>query len=332
MHNTKIPSEVLVEVGIEAMYQALTGAKILMSNDRENALSQVATTKEDNITLEIDRMAEATARMTLFKLITKQFTYKNALKVWGEESINERPSLDLSTETHTIALLDMIDGTDLVNRGLGNWCSAMAFFYPPDKQILAAIVGLSNEEIYYARAGQSPRRALLRSKGFRHRTQGDDPEVGVPSKVPDLEYASICFYGQKAKNLLSLFGPLLPGRSKVDKYGLADFLLSIEAKKPPFRIYNLGGNPMMIKVAEGKIHAVFELLGQKPHDVVPGAFIAKMAGAVVKDLKGNDLPLEAALMRPNEGSLTYIVAASRDLYEQLRAKLADAREQLPASQ
>jgi fructose-1,6-bisphosphatase/inositol monophosphatase family enzyme len=58
------------------------------------------------------------------------------------------------------------------------------------------------------------------------------------------------------------------------------------------RIYNLGGNPMMLKVAERTIDAVFEVVGQHPHDVVPGAYIARQAGAIVKDLQGNDLALK----------------------------------------
>ena len=72
---------------------------------------------------------------------------------------------------------------------------------------------------------------------------------------------------------------------------------------------NLGGNPMMVKVADGNLHAVFELLGQKPHDVVPGAFIARAAGAVVRDLKGEDLNLANTLMTPNMGQMKYIIAA-----------------------
>jgi hypothetical protein len=47
-------------------------------------------------------------------------------------------SLDLSYETNVIALLDIIDGTDLLERSLSNWCSAMVFYYPPRKMILSA--------------------------------------------------------------------------------------------------------------------------------------------------------------------------------------------------
>lgn len=77
----------------------------------------------------------------------------------------------------------------------------------------------------------------------------------------------------------------------------------------------------MAKVADGRIHAVFELLGQKPHDVVPGAFIAREAGAIVRDLNGRDIDLGAALMEPNKGDLRYIIAANETLYQELRDRL-----------
>ena len=78
---------------------------------------------------------------------------------------------------------------------------------------------------------------------------------------------------------------------------------------------------MICKVADGSVDAVFELVGQKPHDVVPGAFIARCAGAVVKDLNNNPLPLEEALLTPNTGRLKYIISATEDLYQELRTEV-----------
>jgi hypothetical protein len=73
--------------------------------------------------------------------------------VYGEESIDE--NTDFSGETRVIALVDMIDGTDLLERNLSNWCSAAIFFCPSaeeGKQILASCVGFPSGRIYYAHA------------------------------------------------------------------------------------------------------------------------------------------------------------------------------------
>ena len=74
---------------------------------------------------------------------------------------------------------------------------------------------------------------------------------------------------------------------------------------------------MMARVADGSVHAVFELLGQKPHDVVPGAFLARQTGAIVRDLQGRELDLGDALMQPNLSNMKYIISATEALYNEL---------------
>jgi fructose-1,6-bisphosphatase/inositol monophosphatase family enzyme len=137
------------------------------------------------------------------------------------------------------------------------------------------------------------------------------------SQVEEIEDASVCFYGQKIENFLSLpecFGKnlLSLNRRKVKKAN----------EKIPFRIYNIAGIPMMMKMADhrvGKAHGidvVFDLEGQKPHDVVPGAFIAKKAGAVLKDLGDKEITfgqLEDLLLRPASTELRYVLAATEKL-------------------
>ncbi len=74
---------------------------------------------------------------------------------------------------------------------------------------------------------------------------------------------------------------------------------------------------MKARVADGTVHAVFELRGQKPHDVIPGAFIAKQAGAIFCDLDGNDIDMGNAVLDPNSSDLRYVLAGSKSLAEQI---------------
>src|SRR2546429_554260 len=60
----------------------------------------------------------------------------------GEESLHAS-EWDLGEETRLTILLDMVDGTDLLKRGLSNWCSAIVFYH--QGRIVAAFVGLPNE-------------------------------------------------------------------------------------------------------------------------------------------------------------------------------------------
>jgi fructose-1,6-bisphosphatase/inositol monophosphatase family enzyme len=100
------------------------------------------------------------------------------------------------------------------------------------------------------------------------------------------------------------------------------------AKRPVLervhRIYNFAGNPMMVKVADGSMSAVFELLGQSPHDVVPGAFIAKCAGAKLTDLRGRDIDLDAALCKPAapDAKLRYVLSCTSELGAELVGALS----------
>jgi fructose-1,6-bisphosphatase/inositol monophosphatase family enzyme len=211
----------------------------------------------------------------------------------------------------------MIDGTDLVYRKMSNWCSALVFFDPQAKKILASVVGLPSGSFYCAADGVEPFLVKVTSRAHEAPLHQLDSEIPIrPNKRRRLKDATVCFYGQKAENLLSIIEKAC---------GLPDYLRKIsllpKGRRPPCRFYNLGGNPMICKVADGSVDAVFELVGQKPHDVVPSAFIARCAGAVVKDLDNNALPLEESLLTPNVGKLRYIVAATESLYQELREQV-----------
>ena len=130
-----------------------------------------------------------------------------------------------------------------------------------------------------------------------------------------LRDAAVCFYGQKAANFYAVHknAPLLTwlrdNRAK-----------KINGQAPRFRIYNLAGNPMMVRMTESTgtppaIDAVFELKGQKVYDVIPGAFIAKRVGATFVDLANRPIDLDRALRERKV--LKYVLAATPGLAREL---------------
>src|SRR5258708_4355929 len=107
--------------------------------------------------------------------------------------------------------------------------------------------------------------------------------------------------------------------------------MAAKAKKqdcPKVRIYNLAGNPMMMKLLEGHVDAVVEISGQKCHDVVPGFIIALRAGAVLKDMANRTITEEeiASRMRDPKSKFKYVLACSeqlaRDLVDLLQPAIA----------
>lgn len=249
--------------------------------------------------LVVDIVAERLAALELSRRLKK-------LKpvILGEESLRDE-NLDLSNETHLIALLDMVDGTDLFERGLGNWCSAAAFFLPAERRILGAFVAVPEGDIYFWTV-DTPM-----PQKFNIKTRTTEPICG-PSHVRAISEASIAFYGQKIVNLNA-------GSSQL-AHALNQNLLD---QNRATRIYDLAGIPMMMKVVDRgghkRIDAVFEVLGQNPHDVVPGAVIAQRAGATVLGLDGAPLDLASALLRPADRSrrLRYVLAATPELATEL---------------
>ncbi len=239
-------------------------------------------------------------------------------KFLGEETLRD-PNLNLSASSGVHCLIDPVDGTDLVERGLSNWCSATVFFdpaRPSGNKILAAFVGIPTGEIYYACNGNAG--ALLNLRGKK--THGP---VGGPSSVTRLVKSSLCFYGQKPKNLLSIV-PLLNRLN--EKHS---------ESKDEFRIYNLGGIPMMMKMIDHRvkhsrgIDAIIELDTQKVHDVVAGAYIAKKAGAIMRRLSGDDITysdLENALLTPSKEMEPYILASTKDLSTEILSLLNESKK------
>ena len=75
-----------------------------------------------HVTTRIDLVAEKLVRQFL-----RSTRYR--LKVEGEET-PRRQKLNLGREKDPVVIVDMIDGTDLFTRELGNWCSAMVVLHP----------------------------------------------------------------------------------------------------------------------------------------------------------------------------------------------------------
>ena len=67
-----------------------------------------------------------------------------------------------------------------------------------------------------------------------------------------------------------------------------------------------------------KIDAVFDVHGQWPHDVVPGAYIAQKAGAIFTDLNGEPINWGSVLKKPASDKITYILASTDKLSKELQ--------------
>jgi fructose-1,6-bisphosphatase/inositol monophosphatase family enzyme len=281
------------------MLETLNDVHHLLKWDRESAIEVLRKKwkEKSNITRGADVYAEN-------HFMTKMHQRLGAnVRVLGEESLRDS-GLDLSKEQGLTALVDMVDGTDLMALGIWLWCSAVVFFYPAEGRIVCAVVGDAFGRLYYS-LGEGE--AFSTDPDLRWKRIGEVLESARPirpSRVRRVEQSYLSFYGQKRSHLEPV----------IQKPGLTSRF---------HRIYNFGGNPMMVKVADGTMSGVFELAGQHPHDVVPGAFIAREAGATVVDLAGEPLDLEGSLLMPasDDSRLRYVVACSRPLAKDLRSAL-----------
>ena len=305
---------------------ALIDALVQIDNNirhyRNKALGNVDVTEKDSghITTELDQRIEADTEARLRTLLYPHGS-PDDLNFLGEESLKE--DVDLSGCNQVVVLVDMIDGTDLLARELGNWCCAMTFFAPSKGAIISSYVGMSFGDYFriYAAFGDGKGQPSAWSYFLpierpwgAHRRPIFNEYVRTPLKstpaehdLSNVQLGSVGFYEQK----LARLSQVLAGTGLLKN----DQLMA--AKK--FRIYTLAGNPMLAKVADGTITAVFETIGQHPHDVVPGAFICKVAGCKVTDLNGNLLDLDRPLLHPasKDSKMTYLISRSDSLHSVL---------------
>jgi fructose-1,6-bisphosphatase/inositol monophosphatase family enzyme len=305
-------SEQLCDLGIRAIKKIVASLIDQYAERPETAVIPLADLRSGKPMITADKDAELLFERFVRTVDRKRFKHIN---FYGEETLDDAVEpIKLSGKQGTFVLVDALDGSDLYERNLGNWCSAATFFTPgnaPGKRIRAAIAGTPDRAIFFS-TDSSPGVQVIR------KPRSPVENAGGMSRVERIEKASICFYGQKVGQFI--------GAAKSPLWGLMrERDLAHRKKKPDgigLRIYNLGGIPMILRlidkvVKKGHgIDAVVDFNGQKAHDIVPGAFFAMKAGAQIMGLDRSPITiqrLEELLLKPNTERLTYIISATKEL-------------------
>lgn len=297
---------------VSAIRTALTQVKSNLKHDLNTALESVYSKQRMKHALRVDLDSEDQFKQGLRMHFAD-------IKVYGEETL--KVTDQFQDVDGTICIVDPIDGTDLLERNLSNWCIAAVVIRPKNPRghrILTAAVGFPSGRIYYAREGLNGVEYKIPKgdgAGFiTTRTTG-------PSSITKLNSASICFYGQKADHLEAVAQlPLL-------KYLIEQLTQKNKRNQRNLRIYTLAGIPMMVKLIDhevksaANIDVVFDSLGQKPYDAVPGIYLAIKGGAKAFDLiTGREitpLDLEDAILHPAGGKMKYVVGATKPLCNEI---------------
>jgi hypothetical protein len=219
----------------------------------------------------------------------------------------------------------MVDGTDLLERSFGNWCSAMVFFDVKHSKVLESLIGLPNREIYFSR--RNLKKAFVREPSTEANSDPSVREVKLQPKKVLLRDATLCFYGQKVRSLLNLVTNAKFKQRLLEIAAEADRLKE-DSQKPKFRIYNLAGNPMMMSLIEGKVDAIVEISGQYCHDVVPGFVIALKAGAYLINLDDGcaiDVHVLGKMLVQPSCRFRYVLACNEELCRELSNLLSSPR-------
>lgn len=295
---------------------------IALQSEYDHAIAMDKALSNGKRALNIDRNAESLAK-TLF---AKKF--RNGIYVLGEESLGKTKSFNNVELTQFCALLDMVDGTDLLEIGIPMWCSAIVLFDPHTPRILGAVIGQANGDIYYADAntGNAGVYRAHKKNDFDNIFLPQSKDLAKTSGIKTLEKATISFYGQKRSSFLAV---------AKEQPRLLEHLEKLSDENE-LRIHTLSGNPLMVKLADRSkkddgepdcrgIDLIFDCRGQLMHDVVPGIYIAIKAGAYACDLKGNEITdefLASKLLNPSD-RLTYILAATKELADEMVPLLDD---------
>jgi fructose-1,6-bisphosphatase/inositol monophosphatase family enzyme len=337
-----IPLDTLVPYSIKLVRDVQKGIASRLMFHPEAALQRIVDPEKDpsNQPLRVDHYAEDYYGGKL------EERFKTRICAAGEESLDRRPDLvDITNRTEIVAIMDIIDGTDLLLRRFGNWCSAIVFFYPPEQRILLSVVADHEGNVFYATHKDSGAYFLAKScksldAAVRLHTETrtlstDDAYIRLvrnrpsgPSRNESLLNALVCFVGQKPHSFLAAADNV---RFCNRLRGLKKLLDEKVRPAPAFRLYNLGGIPMMPKVANGILDAVIGLQRPKPHDFVAGAYIALKAGAFLGNLHGRalgEVDLANQLNHPKEKYSPYIVSCTESLYEELVECLIPERAKL----
>lgn len=302
----------LCVAGIEVIKSVVRQIIFDSESDPETAFEQVRLGKRAKPALRVDLGAEDSFARGIHKY--KNHRYE-CIHVLGEERLADE-HIDLTSRSGDLVLVDALDGTDLLERGLGNWCSAAVFYRPTNpvgKRIIAVVVGVANGDVYFSSI-DNPTVSVSQKDGSARSVYG-------PVSAQTLESATICFYGQKIGGLKSLSQTRLIHDGKI-------------LDSSNMRFHTLAGIPMMLKLIDRRVRdargidVVFDVRGQKPHDVVPGAYLCLKAGAHLLDVNDGEpltlAKLENCLMFPasKEHKLKYVIGAdatiTAEIYDLLK--------------
>lgn len=304
----------LLTQGVKIVQDILETAKLFLKGKLPDLLEDATPNWKDpnNRTIFLDRYAHMLAKIQLIKAFGEEII------ICGEEESKKSNVVD---SNKVVAFIDPIDGTDLLVRNFFNWCSAIAFALPKEKRIIGTVVGHSSGDIYFA--DQDGAYVLGRRAKRKKRIHRDS------SEAKEFCHSSICYYGQKPKSFLTVAQhPGFLERMGVLKERMAAKEISagkkIKGESLDVRIYNFGGNPMMVRIPSGAVDAVFSISGAAIHDVIPGAYIAVQAGAVFTDLNGNIIDPADTIQTP-EQNIKYILSGSRSLAEEMKHLLSTTK-------
>jgi fructose-1,6-bisphosphatase/inositol monophosphatase family enzyme len=283
----------------------------LMTQSRGRAFERVHMPRQRKSGLRIDLFAEDLFRKEIAK------RYGRNVSVLGEESLTWAESL---AENPIVVLLDVLDGSDLLELEIGEYCTAATAFNASDPglvTILGSVVRLANGRVYAA-CDEWPDVFVAQDSGPTSRKLAWRPVSG-PSQVRRLKESTVSVYAQKPE----WFCPLTYSKRFIAR--VKEFANDPDSE---FRIHTLGGNPIMAMLSDRQGHhgrgfdAVFEVHGQPPHDVVPGVYIAKRAGARFYEFgRGGQettiSELAEHLLEPQKYALRYVLAGTEALGREL---------------
>lgn len=336
--NPPVPDKKLViKTGVSAVSKAYKTLVFLTRNSHARGIAPIS---EDKDTMYGDLFAERGA----FDVISS-----SPLRTWmrnkhrfveedqwviGEESMKQDGILppNFAQLTHPVALVDALDGSRLWEHHLSNWCAAALFYIPSTANVLGSFICDAVGRVYLATEfgsgwtacripadWSSGHLSAIMEESTRKRLELHPIRLRPPRKR-DINFDSLqmCFVGYKTKRFYEF----------AEKTRFKEAVL----EKEDIRLFNLGGNPMLVRVADGTLDAVVELKGQFAHDFLPGLIIARAAGAVCLSLDdGSELSFEHqqivdALQDPKarNNKLKYVVAANRQLAETIRGLLVNS--------
>lgn len=185
-----------------------------------------------------------------------------------------------------VVILDPLDGTDCAVRGIPICSVALSIHDYKTMETLAAAIGHPfTRKIYYA----SKEKAYCNGREIR------------PSAVTALQKAFIITYASKPDRLTSL----MKHKRLIENVGL---------------LLNYGGPFNIAQVGSGEVDVFIEFeKGFKCIELAAGIHIAKVAGAIVTDVYGNEVKIHPDLQHRS----TLIAASTLELHHEVLQLLSE---------